>query len=492
MKYQELMNEEEIAIVEGLIPEAKRMLDAAKIALLRYRPFYGVMIGSMPIYVDYKWLPTIATNGRDLFYNPEFIVGMTDRRKELVFQRIDSTGKPHKVRQKLKDEIQIFYARKSTRAVVFLLEHEIRHIICDHLARGKGYDPKLFNIAADHYINTDLVMEHSTKGQMNSAWFMGKNTTFPAGTEFAFMAYGCCNFKYDGWVTEKIYEDLVKNGVDGKISADHHMNGGGGAPGQADSDDGLDWDGALGLDARKEPVMSKEKSDSNREAMRRAITAAVQTAGGESPKDARELVASFEKAKLNYVKLIKKKMLAKIRTNVSYRRPSRRSFGLTRSLRDNGIITSRQTVVLPSVVYGNTVDIWIGFDVSGSVTDDLLKRIFREIMGLTLQYKQFRIHLFCWSTKVGNLCVYNQDNIREIKNYKITTTGGTTASCVFNFLDEQPEKCDQLIVFTDGYFEDLSKRTDWAKKYDTLWVIFGNSNFKEPFGKQVDFDKYLK
>lgn len=512
MKYEELMSDEEIEIVNGQKDEAKRMIDAAKIAMLRYRPFYGALVGSMPMSVAFKWLPTIATDGRNLYYNPEFIVGMTPERRKLVHERIDSSGVPFAKRQEMKEKIDVLYGRKTTKEVIFLLEHEIRHIICDHMTRGKGYNHQLFNIAADHYINVALIQEHSVAGLMGGKWFMDKDTKFNDRTKpFAFMEHCYRNFKYENWVTEKIYEDLVKeqeNGK-GKMPADHHMgtgSGNGGAPmpsegdgddesgeGQGEGGEGMpDLAGCMGINKYSEPTLTNEQRETNREIMRRSIISATQSAGGEAPKDVRDLVASFGKSKINYVKLIKKKMMALIRTNVTYKRPSRRSFGLTHTLRASGAISSRQSVVLPSATKDNQIDIWIGFDVSGSVTDALLERIFREICGLTMQYKQFKIHLFCWSTHVGEVKVYTKDNIREIVDYRIDTSGGTIASCVFKFLDNQKEKVDQLIVFTDGYFEDLSSRKDWARKYDTLWVIFQNSNWKEPFGKSVDFDKYVK
>lgn len=504
---------EEIPMIESRLEDARKLLEAARIGLLRNRPFYGSMIANMPMIVEYRGLSTIATNGRDILYNPEFLVGMSPERIKLVEQRIDAMPNLSVAKKKkLKFKISVFYRPKTIREVIFLLEHEIRHVICEHLTRGRNYIHDLFNKAADQYINTNLVIEHSTSG-MGRAWFNGVQTTFnDPSAEFAFMKYGYCDFKYLNWTTEKIYEDMFKDqpqggsgqgdsdGGDGKDDSDKTSAGGHrgekGQPTEDEADESGsgtsgDIDAALGVDPKECPEPTKEQDQQNQETMRRSILNATALAGNAAPKEAREFVATFEKAKIDYVKLIRKTMIAKIRTDVTYRKPHRSSFGITYGLRKTGHITKRQTVILPSATQGNTVDIWIGFDVSGSVHDALLQRIYKEIMGLTLQYKQFRIHLFCWSTHVGDLKEYDKKNIKDIVNYKIKTSYGTDANCVFEYLEDNKCKVDQLIVFTDGYFSNLKKQAEWGKKYDTLWVIFGNDNWKQPFGKMVNFDKYL-
>lgn len=494
MSFTDFMTKEEQDLIESQLPDAKLRIEAAKIALLRYRPFYGSLLGSMPVHVDYTWLPTMATNGRDLFYNPEFISGFTPGRKKAIWDRIDNSTLPAKNKANLKANLEIFYREKTTREIVLVIEHEIRHCICDHMTRGKSYIPSLWNIACDHYINVSLIMEHSERGVMGGAWFQKEKTTFKnSAAEFAFMGQGYADFKYHNWQAERIYSDLLeKNPPTLQAGTDFHMGSGSGACGEKeDNCTQGDLADALCIDPSKEPTLSSEEKEANASTMRRAIITATQQAGGEAPKDIRDIVAEFTKAKINYVRLIKKKMLSHIKSDVSYRRPNRRAYGLTTTLRANGMIGNNQSVVLPSATRDQVIDVWIGFDVSGSITDALLERIFKEITGLSLQYKQFKIHLFCWSTKVGNLQVYTKDNIKEIKNYKISTTGGTDAHCIFRYLDEQKEKCDQLIVFTDGYFSSLANKTTWAKKYDTLWVIFGNPSWNAPWGQQVDFDKYL-
>ena len=82
--------------------------------------------------------------------------------------------------------------------------------------------------------------------------------------------------------------------------------------------------------------------------------------------------------------------------------------------------------------------------------------------------------------------------------YKITTSGGTDCHCAFKFVDSEIKDCDQIIIFTDGYFGSVKEGVDdkgkkWSQKYkNTLWVIFNNDSWQAPFGKALNFDRYAK
>ena len=96
-----LMTEDERDLIKGTTKEAFRLIEAAKIQLMRYRPFYGTLLSNMPVYADTRWLPTIATNGRDIIFNPEFIAGFCDERKDNVSQRISQMNVSDKKKKKI-------------------------------------------------------------------------------------------------------------------------------------------------------------------------------------------------------------------------------------------------------------------------------------------------------------------------------------------------------------------------------------------------------
>lgn len=515
--FDKIMSQEELELANANTEEAEKLLEAASLQLMRYKPFYGVMLASMPVVRATESINTMATNGRDIYYSPEFVAGMCDKRKALVKKRIDQTVTDPKENADMKMMIDVFYRRKTAREVALVLEHECDHVVSDHAHRGRGFDHHLFNIAADHRINTNAVLAHQVKSEMGSAWFpAGEKTVFKPEEEFGFMKWGYCDFRFADMYTEQIYEILKKEDPDSGGSKTQKGGGGSGdeeSPGSPpgtkskgtdqhpkgdggfDSDEGGDLSKVMGTNPGSQKPLTQEQKNYNDTVMRRSIESAVQAAGKGAPPDARRFVEESGKPKINYLRLLRRTIERLFKDNVTYRRLNRRSYSLTRTLQQKGYLTTRQTIGLPSHSKAKTIRAHIGFDVSGSFNDSLLKPTIREIRGLCNQYDDFEVTLFCWSTEVGDVKQYNKRNVKELPDYKIQTTGGTDVSCVFNRLDKEDHEPDQVVIYTDGYFSDVSQVKDWKKKYGpkTLWVLLGRhgKEWTPPFGKVVDFDKYL-
>jgi len=496
-----IMSKQELEWANANTDEAEKLLEAASLQLMRFKPFYGVMLASMPLVRATEHINTMATDGRNIYYSPEFIAGMCEDRKKEVFDRADVFVTDPQKNKELKDMMEIFYRRKTAREVALVLEHECDHVVSDHAHRGKGFDHGLFNIAADHRINTNAVLAHQKSDDMGAAWFpKGSSTEFVPGEEFGFMKWGYCDFKFVNMYTEQIYEILKKDQDDsgngggdsgGTKGTDQHPNGGGGF----DEEDSGGLSEIMGTDPSSQKPLTQEQKNYNDTVMRRAIENAVQAAGAGAPVDARRFVEESGKPKINYLRLLRRTIERLFKDNVSYRRLNRRSYSLTKTLRQSGYLGARQTIGLPSSTKAKTIRAHIGFDVSGSFSDALLAPTIREIRGLCHQYEEFEVNLFCWSTVVGEVKKYNKSNVRELSDYKIKTTGGTDVSCVFEHIDSQEQSPDQVVIYTDGFFSDISEVKDWKKKYGdkTLWVILGRhgEEWEPPFGTAVDFDKYL-
>ncbi len=473
------MYADESKMIEVLKDEALKVIQGARISLLRSRPFYGTLLSSMPLVADWHWLSTAATDHRNIFFNPEFIMGMPEERKKKVFNRVDNHPNMSQTeKDDYKKYVNLFYRKKTPREVVFILMHEIRHITNDHIARGKGLDSEKYNVASDQYINTDLVVEDlGPKAQSLKFFPDGKQTIFQAGKEFEFLSHCYCDFKFHGKTAEEIYKDLYGKDLPKGKPLGVHIG---------DYEPDLDLLGYTDPHPYRSPV----EKDNDLSWSSSMIEAAFQAAGGEGPKEVRDFVARIRKPKIDYLKIIKQRMLSRIRSNLSFSRLSRRSGSVTRVLRNYGALTESQSVVFPGRKKQTTIDIVIGFDVSGSISNNTLERIFSEIAGLCTLYPYFRVTMFCWSTKVGNVVVYTPENIHEMKDYKITSTGGTSASCAFEYIEKNIPDAKEVIIFTDGFIEDLSNRKDWANAWQTLWVLCGRgrATFKPPFGKGVDLD----
>lgn len=144
----------------GEIIDMSKLLDdqnRAKAALVHLQPFFSAFVGKLrPVYT-FK-VATQATDGVNLFINPQFTSGLSLTEK------------------------------------TFVLAHEIMHCVLNHLRRGKGHDPRKSNEAADYECNITLSDEKDCMG------------LFKFGTMKNLGAL--INKKYNGWGYEKIYNDI--------------------------------------------------------------------------------------------------------------------------------------------------------------------------------------------------------------------------------------------------------------------------------------------
>lgn len=99
-----------------------KRLSKAKTSLILEHPFIGSVALNMPMTLSTD-VPTAATNGKRVLYNPDFIEPLTD------------------------DQLK------------FLVAHECMHPMLEHNFRRQGRDPVRFNKAADYVINQLLVDE---------------------------------------------------------------------------------------------------------------------------------------------------------------------------------------------------------------------------------------------------------------------------------------------------------------------------------------------
>lgn len=92
------------------------IMQKARARMLIKNAFFSTMLMTMPCHED-RSIPTLETDGAQLWYNPDFIDTLT----------VDQ--------------------------VMFALVHEVMHAVLDHAGRRAGRSPKKWNTAADYCIN---------------------------------------------------------------------------------------------------------------------------------------------------------------------------------------------------------------------------------------------------------------------------------------------------------------------------------------------------
>lgn len=86
--------------------------------LVKY-PFFGSVVASVD-YKENKGIPTVGTDGKTIYYNPDFLESLSVEQQTFVFA------------------------------------HEVCHIAFNHILRSEGKDPQIWNTATDAVINAFL------------------------------------------------------------------------------------------------------------------------------------------------------------------------------------------------------------------------------------------------------------------------------------------------------------------------------------------------
>ena len=246
-------------------------LTTARVGLLLKAPFFGNMATRMRLIDASDWCPTAATNGRDFFYNRDFV-------------------------EKL-----------STKKLEFLFGHEIGHCVFDHFERAGSRNRMLCNIAQDYAINQILVDEG-----------IGEKIT---------EVDICLDYKYRGLAWEEIYDQLMQEKDENGMTMeellealgdllDEHINEDSGAEG--DSKDGKEG---------KKPGFSKDEKQKIKDEIKEAMIQAAAAAGaGKVPGSIQRLIKDLTEPKMDWKELLRMNIQSIIRNDYSFSTPNRKSW----------------------------------------------------------------------------------------------------------------------------------------------------------------------
>ena len=423
-------------MAEELTPESKIMLEKLKL-MSDHRFFASILLHfNIREVKDAKELPTMAVNAKgDLFYNPNFVNAL------------------------------------SSEAVRAVLCHEVLHVVLRHCYRfPEKVIPEIWNIAVDLVVNDILTYKEGITipklpdpedpektsdpiiADENGIYRLkiqgkeGKAKSFdlmirdkPAETIY----YEIMRLleKDGGKGTGKqsgrgeggpSYKRIIGKGFDKHDLGDDKKSQNGSSQGQGqDQSDGpspFSEDAASDLDRKWSGVLASanmEESDHSR---------------GEGKGWVGRMLKDFAKPQLNWRSLLRRHIKETIPYDSSYKYPRRRTYSTG--------------IYLPITSYRPHI-ITVAIDISGSIGDKELATFITEVYGITRAYNNVDIRVIFWSTEVDskNDVVYKARKIREVLDVKANTTGGTTISCVEDYISEHDKKEASIIYITDGYVE---------------------------------------
>lgn len=237
-------------------------LVTARVGLLLRHPFFGNLATRLKLIDASDWCATLATDGRNFYYNNEFVDKLKPKECEFGFA------------------------------------HEVLHNVFDHLGRRNGRDPSLSNIAADYAVNQILVDE--------------KIGHVPA------MIKIFQDHKYRGKSYEEIYEDLESKSIKIDLNTlgqllDDHLDG----DGDGDGDD---------QGKGKKPRLTAEERKKIRDEIKEAMVAAAQAAGaGRVPAGVARMIQTFTEPKMDWRQMLRMNIQSILKNNFTFARPNRKS-----------------------------------------------------------------------------------------------------------------------------------------------------------------------
>jgi len=340
---------------------------------------------------------------------------------------------------------QFFYAM-SNKEIEFVIAHEILHCVFGHLIRREDRIAILYNIAADYIANNLLVRE--------------KIGTMPKLVD----CYQ--DFKYEGWISEAVYDDLFKKTKEqldklGELLDEH-----------------IDWEeGEEDKDGKgpKRPRYSKDEMSKIRDEIKESMISASQSAGaGNTPGEIRRMIQELTEPKMNWRQLLRQQIQSTIRNDYTFSRPSRKGW--------------HTGAILPGMNFDETIDICVSIDMSGSIGDTQAKDFISEIKGIMDEYKDYKIKLWCFDTKVYNEQDFTADGGDNLTEYEVMGGGGTDFMANWVYMKENGISPKKFIMFTDGYPWDSWGDENYC---DTIFIVHSHpdKNLQAPFGVTAHYQE---
>lgn len=330
-----------------------------------------------------------------------------------------------------------FIEKLNKQETIFLIAHEVEHCVYDHMSRRGSRKAKLWNAAADFVINGEL-RDHRVG-------------TFPdkvrTGVE------GCYDPKYKGMFTEEVYELLLKDPNQSFPEFDIHLEPG---------------------DGKGVPMNEEERRNLSNE-IAAAVLQAAKVDVGNTPLGVKRMLKDMTEPQMDWREILNMTIQSIMRNDFDWSRCSRK--------------TQAMGIFLPGTKKDMKIDVAVGMDSSGSISDEMIRDFLGEVKGIMTQFADFKLLLWCSDTEVYNPQTYTPDNLDEIDDYKVMGRGGNDFNCNWRYMKDNDIMPEKFIHFTDGY--DCGLGFGDPLYCDTVYVIHSDPEhrIKSPFGMTTWYEK---
>lgn len=375
-------------------------LDRAKVALVTQHPFFASILMKRTIIAD-TTIPTAAVDQRgQIYFNPGF------------------------------------FDKLSVDEIVFVLAHEVGHVIGQHASRRGSRHAMKWNIAGDAWIN-DMLKEAGIGAHIKGSVDM------PGSKDKS---------------VDQIYNELP----------DPPTGNGGGGAGQG-SGGQQQGPGGIGDDLiERGAPLTQEEADRIDAETRVEIAQAAQAAKvqGKLPASLAKIVADLIDPGTPWYDILERYMVALTRGDYSWARPNRRFSNIA---------------YLPSV--GKTAqmgELVVQVDVSGSISKLELDHYNGHLQRIVELCSPERVHVLYTDTRVAKHVTFERGEEFGLEFY---SGGGTDMEAGFEYLEQHGIEPEVFVCLTDGY---TSFHEANAPDYPVVWCI--SSNVEAPYGENIHFE----
>lgn len=423
---------------ETLSDECYKQIVVARTSLVTHYAFFGIIGAKLQPVEDNVNCKTLATDGKHLFYNVNYIMGVDTNVKPLEEYKDELRQAFPDATEEQIDDACTGLTQSQLRAA---LTHEMMHCMMEHFIRRNYREPQKWNRACDYAINQ--IIKREKIGELKKTWLY--------------------DAKYENMTAEEIYP-LLPDEPEGDAQ-DQHWDGPGGAGGSGDDDSGEDRGSVGDLFSHADEDTIKE----NFEDFKETVNAAAQAAA--VPEGLKRFIDDLNEPKIDWRTRIKRSLQSWMKRDMSFIRPNRKSW--------------QMGCIMPGFLPQEDIDICIALDMSGSITIAMAKDMLSEVYGMMQQFDCFKIHLVCFDTRVYAPADFDESNIDSLFEYQIKGGGGTDFMAVWDYMEEEEYKPKQMLMFTDGYPCGSWGDPDYC---DTMFIIHGTDSITAPFGETLYYE----
>lgn len=344
-----------------------------------------------------------------------------------------------------------FFEKLSAKEVEFVVAHEILHNVFDHISRTENRDRGIWNAAIDYCVNGQLVRDH-----------IGEQ---PADIKIYH------DSKHYGKSAEQVYDEIYEGMDEESLKALGQL-----------LDEHIDWEGdgqgnkPNGPNGKGRPQYTKDELKQIRDEVREASIAAAQAAGaGNVPAEIQRMIKELTEPKMNWRQILRQQIQSTIRNDYTFSRPSRKGW--------------HTGVILPGMNFDETIDICISIDMSGSISGRQAKDFLTEIKGIMDEYKDYKIKVWCFDTKIYNEQDFDGYGGNDICEYTPMGGGGTDFMANWEYMKSHDINPKKFIMFTDGYPWDSWGDENYC---DTVFIIHGTTSIVPPWGSHAYYEEEAK